>query len=108
MLSTQNFFNQNNFDERFPCINQELSIVNAKICRLRCVMFISVFIRNIKESSSNETESQESYFFNQDTLASLKEIQRQIINFDKSLKIMVHCRDANLGSMFNLFNFADL
>ena len=31
---------------------------------------------------------QESYFSNEDTLASLKEIQQQIISFDKSLKTM--------------------
>ena len=38
--------------------------------------------------STNKTKSQESYFSNQDTLTSLKEIQRQIIHFDKSLKAM--------------------
>ena len=48
---------------------------NAKICRLKCVKLIPVFIHNIMESSSNETESQESYISHQDTLASLKEIQ---------------------------------
>ena len=40
------------------------------------------------QSSSNETKSQESYFSNQDVLTSLKEIQRQIMYFDKSLKRM--------------------
>ena len=49
-------------------------------------MLISTFVQNIKESSSNKTKSQESFFSNQDTLLSLKEIQQQIIHFAKSLK----------------------
>ena len=50
------------------------------------MMLISTFVQNIKESSSNKTKSQESFFSNQDTLLSLKEIQQQIIHFAKSLK----------------------
>ena len=38
-------------------------------------MLISVFIQNIGEIISNETESQESYICYQDNLANIKEIQ---------------------------------
>ena len=38
------------------------------------------------ESSSNQAKGQESYISNQDTMTSLKEIQQQIISFEKSLK----------------------
>ena len=62
---------------------------SAKICRWRCV-----FTSNIKASSSSETKSQKSCFSTQDTLTSFKKIQWQIINFDKSLKIMWYGRDA--------------
>ena len=41
-------------------------------------------------------------FSNQDTLPSLKEIQRQIINFDKPLKMMLHVRDTKARQR-NLF-----
>ena len=46
-------------------------MVNAKICRLRYVILISGFIKNIMESSSNETKILQS---NQDTLTKLEEI----------------------------------
>ena len=69
-------------------------------------MLISVFILNVKESCSNETKSQ-FYFSNQNTLPSLKEIQQQIINFDKSLKMMWHARDVK-SRQHVLFKLADL
>ena len=46
-------------------------MVNTKIYRQRCAMFTSVFIENIMESSSNETNSQESCIPNQGTLTNL-------------------------------------
>ena len=67
MLSTQKNFNQNSFDEGFRCDNLELgrlSIVDIfqdnrrQWSMLRCVILISVFILNVKESCSNETKSQ--------------------------------------------------
>ena len=65
-------------------------MVNAKICKLRFVMLITVFT---EKNSSNETKSQESYFSGQDTLTNLKESQQYIISFDKSLKTIWPSRD---------------
>ena len=55
MLSTQICVHQNSFGEAFPCDSPELAtlsyvnifnlVVNAKICRLRCVMLISVLYK---------------------------------------------------------------
>ena len=42
---------------------------------------------NIKESSNNDTNIQESYFSKKETLSSFKEIQQQI-SFGKFFKIM--------------------
>ena len=60
----------------------------------KCYVNICFYLKIKESSSSNKIKSQESYFSNQDTLRSLKEIQRQIKNFDKSLKTMWHGRDA--------------
>ena len=109
ILSTQKFSNQNCSDEGIPSDNlglTRLSYVNIfqdsqtrwtarryvdedVLCRWR-----SVLTSNIKASSRSETKSQKSYFSTQDTLTNFKKIQWQIINFDKSLKIMWHGRDA--------------
>ena len=41
------------------------------------------------ESSINETKSQESYIFNQDTVTRLKKIKKKkVIRFDKSWKTL--------------------
>ena len=88
MLSTQKSVNQKSFDEGLPSdylgfarlsyvkIFQASRTQSSKLtCRLKCVMLISVFIQNIGEIISNETESQESYICNQDNLTNIKEIQ---------------------------------
>ena len=48
------------------------------------------------DSSSHETKSQELYISNQDTLRSLMETQKQLINLEKSLARMRPGRDADL------------
>ena len=54
------------------------------------------FCQEVKESFNNETKIKKFYISNQDTLISLKEIQQQIISFDKSLETMWQGRDAKL------------